>query len=99
MQVCCELCNCEFYMSSRCRTKHPKCFYCRSGMDPEESRTQHEMDDAWDASIMEQEGTSYFKPDTAIIELWGTEHMIEKARRHREADAFFYGETPSSSDK
>jgi hypothetical protein len=68
-------------------------------MDPEESRTQHEMDEAWDVSIQEQEGTSYFKPDTEVIEQYGIQRMVEKARRWREADEFFYGETPSSSDK
>ena len=95
MQVCCELCQCEFYMSAKCKTKHPKCCYCRSGMDPEDSRTQHEMDECHDLFIEEKTGTSYFRPDTEVIEQFGINRMIEKARQRREADEFFFG-TPSS---
>ena len=95
MQVCCELCQCEFYMSAKCKTKHPKCAYCRSGMDPEDSRTQHEMDECHEAIVFEHTGCSYYKPDTDYIEAWGIKRMIEKARQRQEADEFFYG-TPSA---
>ena len=95
MQVCCELCQCEFFMSAKCKTKHPKCHYCRSGMDPEESRIQNEMDACLDLFYEEYEGTSYSKPDTEVIERYGIACMIERSRQRREADEFFFG-TPSS---
>ena len=95
MQVCCELCQSEFYMSAKCKTKHPKCRYCRSGMDPEESRINNEMDEALDGIYEAYTGTTRSKPDTEVIEAWGVKHMIEKELRRQEADEFFY-ETPSS---
>lgn len=66
------------------------------GMDPEESVIQNEMGDAWEISIQEMDGTSYAKPDTDFIEDLLIREMIERARIRREADEFFFGETPSS---
>ena len=96
MQVECECCKSMFWMSARCRSKHPKCQYCRQGMDPEESVIQSEMDDAWEIFIQEMTGTSYSKPDPDVIEQFGIRLMLERERVRREADEFFFGETPSS---
>lgn len=95
MQVKCESCGSEFWMSSRCKANHPKCTYCRQGMDAEKSVIENEMDDCWEIFIQEMTGTSYSKPDTDVIEQFGISQMLERERARREADAFF-GETPSS---
>ena len=95
MQACCVKCGSDFYMPSNCKTKRPKCVFCRQGMSPEESRIQNEMNECHEMLIREATGCSYFKPDSDFIEAWSVKRMIEKARIRREADEFFFG-TPSS---
>ena len=89
------MCGCDFYMSSKCNTRHPKCCYCRSGMSPEKSRINHEMDDCWEAFILAVTGTSYAKPDADTILSWANKIEIEEELQRIEAEQFFYG-TPSS---
>ena len=95
MQVCCELCGCSFLMSANCKSKHPKCFYCRSGMDPEESRINHEMDECWEEVILAKTGTSYSEPDSDTVMSWAAKTEAKAELEYIEAEKFFYG-TPSS---
>lgn len=82
-------------MSANCKTKHPKCCYCRSGMDPEESRINHEMDECWEDLILADTGISYANPDPDAIMSWAAKTENKALLERIGAEQFFYG-TPSS---
>lgn len=96
MQVKCESCGCDFYMSSKCKTKHPKCIYCRIGMTPEEARENHEYDWCIGTWVQDTTGQSLAKPNADVVIAWATEQEIEADRQQEEAELFFFGPTPSS---
>ena len=67
MQVECECCKVQFWMSKNCMTKHPKCQYCRKGFNPEESVIQNEMDECWELFIECMTGQSWRAPNPDFI--------------------------------
>ncbi len=95
MQVECKKCAGNFNMNPDFKTNQPKCYYCRHGMDPEESRIQNEMDECWEFFIRTVTGLSYADPNPDAILSMSIKRETAAELQRIEAEKFFFG-TPSS---